>query len=274
MRLNIRLIENKRLVEDCGDVALLMRQVDGRGSESRHSATNIGLLSVTSRIPLVSRSALDNQLLIGTTMKVLVIGAAGRTGRLVVEQATSAGHEVTALVRRADEYKVNDVRIFQGDATNQADMDSAVIGQDAVVDAAGSKSPWKTTSLESTIAEVTIESMRRHNVHRLVVISMAGQGDSMAVVPIYERFLFSTMLRGDYKDKAKMESAVRSSGLDWIVVRPPFLTNGDATQNVRVLQATLGDKAHTLPRRDLASFLVAQLSQDDYLRKSVAIGHG
>lgn len=38
-------------------------------------------------------------------MKILVIGAGGRTGRAIVEQAVAAGHEVTAFVHKANEYK-------------------------------------------------------------------------------------------------------------------------------------------------------------------------
>ena len=66
-------------------------------------------------------------------MKVLVIGAAGKTGRAVVEQAVAAGHQVTAFVHKADEYEVSDVRVIEGDATDSATMDAAVLGQDAVL---------------------------------------------------------------------------------------------------------------------------------------------
>ncbi len=85
-------------------------------------------------------------------MKVLVIGAAGKTGMAVVEQAVAAGHQVTAFVRNADEYKVSNVRVVEGDATDSAVMDEAVIGQDAVLDTIGGKAPYKATTLESSAA--------------------------------------------------------------------------------------------------------------------------
>ena len=43
-------------------------------------------------------------------MKVLVVGAAGKTGRAVVDQAIKAGHEVTAFVHR-DGYDVPGVAV-------------------------------------------------------------------------------------------------------------------------------------------------------------------
>ncbi len=39
-------------------------------------------------------------------MKLLVLGASGRTGRLVVEQALAAGHTVTALVRSPEKLTI------------------------------------------------------------------------------------------------------------------------------------------------------------------------
>lgn len=86
-------------------------------------------------------------------MKVLVIGAAGKTGRAVVEQAVAAGHQVTAFVQKADEYKGTNIRLVEGDATDRVAMDKAVVGQDAVLDTIGGKTPYKTTTLEQSAAK-------------------------------------------------------------------------------------------------------------------------
>jgi putative NADH-flavin reductase len=206
-------------------------------------------------------------------MKVLVIGAAGKTGRAVVEQAVAAGHQVTAFVHNANDYKVSDVRVIEGDATNTVAMDAAVLGQDAVLDTIGSKTPYKTTTLESSAANTIIASMQRNGVRRLVVISMLGEGDSKANVPIYERLLLPTLLRGDNKDKAAMESAVEASGLDWVILRPAFLTDDPAKENVRVFDAETGEKAHKITRADVASFMLAQVSNNEYLHQAVTIAN-
>ena len=206
-------------------------------------------------------------------MKVLVIGAAGKTGRAVVEQAMAAGHQVTAFVHKADEYQVSDVRVIEGDATLSADIDAAVIGQDAVLDTIGGKTPYKTTTLESSAASTIIASMQQNGVRRLVVTSMIGEGDSKANAPFYERLLVSTLLRGANKDKAAMESAVESSNLDWVILRPAILTDDPAEGNVRVFDTETGEKAHKITRADLASFMIAQLSNDEYLHQSVTIAN-
>lgn len=207
-------------------------------------------------------------------MKILVVGAAGKTGRAVVEQALAAGHELTAFVHNADGYDVAGGRVVAGDAADGVAMDAAVQGQDAVLDTIGGKTPYKNTTLESSAAGAIVAAMRRHGVRRLVVTSMLGAGGSEANAPIALRLLRATFLRGADKDKTAMESAVEASGLDWVILRPAILSDGPATGNVRVFDAETGEKAHRLTRADLASFMLAQLSTDEHLHQAVAIANG
>lgn len=76
-------------------------------------------------------------------MKVLVIGAGGRTGRAVVDRARAAGHDVTAFVHHAEGYDVPGVAVREGDAADRAAVEAAVSGQDAVVDTIGGKTPYE-----------------------------------------------------------------------------------------------------------------------------------
>lgn len=206
-------------------------------------------------------------------MKVLVIGAAGKTGRAVVEQAVAAGHQVTAFVHKADEYDVANVRVIEGDATDSAVMEAAVLGQDAVIDTIGGKTPYKATTLESSAASTIIAAMQKKGVRLLMVTSMLGVGQSKANAPLYVRLLVATFLRGADKDKAAMESEVKSSDLDWIILRPAILTDDAATGNVQVYDPKAGEKAHKISRADLASFMVAQLSNNEYLHQAVMIAN-
>jgi putative NADH-flavin reductase len=186
-------------------------------------------------------------------MKVLVVGAAGKTGRAVVERAVQEGNEVTAFVHSAGGYHVP--------------------GQDAVIDTVGGKTPYRHTTLEASVAATIVAAMQRHGVRRLAVTSMVGEGDSAANTPFYVKIALATFLRGATPDKAKMESAVSGSELDWVITRPAVLTEKPATGDVRVFSAGNLDKAHSITRSDLAAFLVAQLTSDDHLRQAVTIAN-
>ena len=129
-------------------------------------------------------------------MKVLVIGAAGKSGRAVVQQALGAGHDVTAFVHKTEGYLPNSkVRVIEGDARDRSAMDSAMLGQGAVIDTLGGKLSFRTTTLEASAAATIIASMQASGVRRLVVISVIGEGKSVANTNWYERLFLSTLLR-------------------------------------------------------------------------------
>ncbi len=200
-------------------------------------------------------------------MNVLIFGANGKTGQAVVKRAIAAGHQVTAFVRNSEQNDVPDVKLAKGDATNQADVDAAMQGQEAVVDTIGGKTPYKDTDLESSAAATIIASMKTNGVRRLIATSMLGVGDSKENAPFYERLLVATFLRGADKDKSAMEAEVAASGLDWTILRPAILTDDEATGDVRVFPEGADEKAHKITRADVAEFMVQQLSATNYLHQ-------
>lgn len=129
-------------------------------------------------------------------MKILVVGAGGKTGRIIVEQAVAAGHEVTAFVHKAEKFNAANVRVVEGNAADSAAMNQAVLGQDAVLDTIGGKTPYLTTTLETDTAKTIIKAMQQHAVRRLVVTSSIGEGESIANVTVFGRLLVTTFLRG------------------------------------------------------------------------------
>ena len=191
-------------------------------------------------------------------MKVLVIGAAGKSGRAVVEQVLDARHDVTAFVHKTEGYLPDsNVRVIEGDARDRSAMDSAMHGQDAVIDTIGGKLSLKATTLEASAAATIIASMQSSGVRRLVAISVIGEGGSVANTNWYERLFLATLLRSEIKDKSAMEAIVDASGLDWTILRLPFLTDDPGTGNIHVFSPESGEIAHKLTRADLAAFMVA-----------------
>ena len=206
-------------------------------------------------------------------MKVLVLGAGGRTGGAVVQQAVAAGHQVTALVRHARDYSgPAGVTVREGDATDADAVTAAVADQDAVIDTIGGKTPYKSTiTLEEDVASAVVVAMQRHAVRRLLVTSSLGVGDSVSNGTVVLRLLLKTFLRGSTKDKAAMERDVEASGLDWTIVRPAVLSDDPATGRVRTFDPATGEKAHKIARADLAAWLVAHLDDSAHIRRTVTV---
>ncbi len=208
-------------------------------------------------------------------MKILIMGAAGKTGEALVQQALADGHEVTAFVHDASGYRRDGVRVVEGDVLDSAKIDPAVAGQDAVLDTVGGSTPYKETTLETNAARNVMDAMQRNGVRRLVVTSAMGVGESKENAGfLYEHLLMPTFLRGTVKDKTGMEAEVKASDLDWIIVRPAILTDGEATGNVKVFSAETSETAHKISRADVAAFMLQQLTSDTHLRQAVTIATG
>jgi len=203
-------------------------------------------------------------------MRVVIFGAAGKTGGLLVDRALAKGYEVTVLVRKTSKFKKEGVHVVTGDATKLDDVLHPVRGQDAVIDAIGGSTPYKTTLLESTSVRNMIDGMKAEGVRRLIVISMMGIGESRVQAPFwYQYLLMPTFLRGSTKDKIMMEKEVIQSGLNYIIARPPILKDDPPTGGATVIGTNI--TGHAITRADLANFLVDQLEADDYLGRAVTV---
>lgn len=203
-------------------------------------------------------------------MKVLVLGANGKTGNMVVDQAIAAGHEVSALLRHPGMAAKSGVKVIQGDALKPDDVLRAMAQQDAVIECIGGTKPWKKQTLETDAMRNIIAGMKKSGTKRLIVVSAMGVGDSAQQSPWwYRNLLVPTFLRGSTADKAAMEAVVRESKIDWVIARPPILKDGPATGTIRVIGKS--EKGHSITRADLANWLVAQLDDRNYVGQAVVI---
>lgn len=202
-------------------------------------------------------------------MQIVVFGAGGKTGRFVVRKALSAGHAVTVFMRDDDALEPG-VRVVTGDAGDAEAVRRAVVGQDAVIDTIGGRTPYLQTDLETSAARNIIDGMRGEGPKRLIVVSALGVNDSIDQTPFwYEHLLIPTFLRGSTKDKGRMEDEVETSGIDFVIVRPSMLTDEAETGTVRIVSGN--SKAHKITRSDLAQFLVDQLETEEHVGQSVVI---
>ena len=202
-------------------------------------------------------------------MHIVVFGSGGKTGSLVVRKALAAGHVVTAFTHAADA-RVPGARVVTGDASDAEAVRRALVGQDAVIDTIGGRTPYRHTDLETSAARNIIKAMRSEDAKRLIVVSALGVNDSITQTPFwYEYLLLPTFLRGSTKDKSRMEEDVKTSNIDYVIVRPSMLTDETETGVIKIV--TGHTKAHKITRGDLAQFLVMQLGSDENVGQSVVV---
>jgi|SRR5687767_9754887 len=203
-------------------------------------------------------------------MRLLVFGASGKTGQEIVRQAIDHGHTVTAFVRTPGKLTISSpsVRVLGGNVADSTAVADAIQGRDAVISALGVSKPL--THDADVIAGIKniIGAMEEHGVRRLIYLSFIGVRESRAAVGFVLRYIAPIPLRHEIADHEVKESLIRSSRLDWTIVRPPKLTNGPLTGDYRS-----GDDISTwkpvplLSRSDLAHFVLQELVEPRYLRR-------
>lgn len=207
-------------------------------------------------------------------MKIVVFGGTGSIGRLVVQQAMEEGHDLTVFTRSRASSGQDGPRLHveEGDVTDARALVSVIAGHDAVVVTLGG---GRKGGVRAPGTAAIIEAMRRTGVRRLIVQSTIGVGDSRANLDLFWKYLmFGLLLRGAYADHVDQERVTRDSGLDWTIVRPGAFTDGPRTGRYR-RGIDAGEKtALKISRPDVAEFVVEQLTDETWLRKTPAIAYG
>jgi hypothetical protein len=128
----------------------------------------------------------------------------------------------------------------------------------------------------STGTKNILSVMKKHGVRRLIAVSTASASDPNDQFDFKFKLLVTMIklgMRGAYDEIIRMAEAIRSSELDWTLVRLPFLNDKPRTGKVRVGYYGHGIIRTGLSRADLADFLLQQLHDSTYIRKAPAISN-
>lgn len=208
---------------------------------------------------------------------ITVFGANGATGRLTVRQALAAGHEVTAVTRRPEQFPVRGAKltVVRADVTDKVATARAIEGADVVLSSVGVPFARGPITVYSAAADTIIAGMARHGVKRLAVVSStavephAHAEGGFVLNRVMQPLIAKTIGKSTYTDMRVMERIVRESDLDWTIIRPSGLFDADQVTEYQVGDGQL-DGVFT-SRADLADLLVRQAVGDRYVRKTIEI---
>jgi putative NADH-flavin reductase len=199
-------------------------------------------------------------------VKLLVVGASRGIGLETVKAALLAGHRVRALARSAARIPIKNAALekVSGDALDRDTTRNALQDVDVVIQTLGvdiaPRAIFERTTLFSQSTRILVDAMKAAGVKRLIAVTGIGAGDSRGHGGLlYDAVIFPVLLKRVYDDKDVQEWIIRSSGLDWTIVRPGLLTNGPATGRYRVLTVPQDWRFGRISRADVADFLVRQV---------------
>ena len=207
-------------------------------------------------------------------MKIVVFGATGTTGSAVVERALKLNYRVTAFVRSPEKVTIQhpNLTVFQGDVLDPVSVEKVVQGHDAVISSLGA-------GLNGTVRSQgtlnIIRAMEKHNVRRFISQSSLGVGDSRSNLNFYWKYvMFGMLLRRAYADHGVQEQYIKDSTLDWTIVRPGALKEGERTGQYRHGFAPhVKDIALEISIPDTADFMVQQVQDSMYLHDTPALSY-
>jgi putative NADH-flavin reductase len=203
-------------------------------------------------------------------MKLLVLGATGRTGGEIVDVALARGHAVTAFVRSPHKIqrRHSALSVERGSPLDPDGLSEALRGHDAVLSALGlpAREALRPSTFMTECATSTVGAMERAGVERLAIVSAAvlfpGSG------PAYQ--FFRWLLTHHARDLSAMEAVVRATELDWTIARPPRLFRS-AREGYKSSAGVLPEGSYSVSFRALARFLVDCIEARTHGRQTVGV---
>ena len=193
---------------------------------------------------------------------IVVFGASGKTGILIVYQALNQGYQVTAFARQPSKVTIEhkNLRIIQGDVLDYNKVITAVQGQDVVLCALGNDKNKPNTILSEGTRNI-LKAMESTGVKRFICMSSAGiLGNDGGFW--FGKILMPLFLNHVFDDKKRQVNVIRESNADWVVIRPVGLTDAPKTNTYKVNPGIPTSKS--IPRADVADFMLKLLTDKRY----------
>jgi len=171
-------------------------------------------------------------------MRITIFGATGGTGKQLVEQALAEGNEVVAFARKPSKLSIMDknLTIVQGELTDEALIENAVKGADAVISVLGPRGDSRTKPLTQGMHNI-IDAMKKQGVRRLIISSTLSAMDPNDLSEFRTKALVNFVkvtMHAAYEEIVSVaELYVCASDLDWTIVRLTMLNNNPKSGKVR-----------------------------------------
>lgn len=201
---------------------------------------------------------------------IAILGATGRAGSQLLEEALRRGHTVTAIARNASALQGRaGVKAVSLDVLDAPALARALAGHDAVLSA---------THFSTVLPQAVIGPVKEAGVPRLLVVGGAG---SLEVAP-GKRVLDLPDFPAEYKAEARAGAAFldalrKEAGLDWSFLSPSAeFVEGERTGAFRLGQdALLSDAAGRswISFADFAIALINELEAPAHSRKRFTVGY-
>lgn len=203
-------------------------------------------------------------------MKIVVFGASGRVGRLVIEKLLERDYEVVAFVHRTNNFVAHPkLTVFQGDIHNKDDVAKALTSCDVVMSTLGS---WGTPTKDivSTAIQNIIPAMKETGLSRIITLTGTAVRASTDIMKPIDKLLyriFGLIAPKIQKDGEAHVILLEASNLEWTILRSPAMRSRGKFGSPK-LSLSAPSPFATAHRQDVASALIDQIDDSSFVSKA------
>ncbi|MBX3254208.1 MAG: NAD(P)H-binding protein [Chitinophagaceae bacterium] len=203
--------------------------------------------------------------------KIAVIGGTGKSGKYLVRQLLEQGFQLKLLLRNPDSFQIENslIEVVKGDVTNYSAVSTLIEGCQAVISTLGLGIPASEPTVFTNATTNVIRAVNEQNIHRYIVttgLNVDTPSDNKSPKTLIATDWMKKTFPVSTVNKQSEFDILSNSNIDWTLVRLPFIEQTDKEGEIIVsLEDCPGEKISAI---DLANFLIEQLSNDEFIRKS------
>jgi len=206
-------------------------------------------------------------------MKITILGSTGFVGKVLIKKAIAEGYQVKTLARnpgKLEEIK-DKIGIIKGSVFEQLSIEAAVEGAGVVLSTIGppQRNPGDPLQYEKAMKNI-VSAMDKYGIKRYIHIGGAAhQGGENEVWNFNRKFLrlFLNLFGKQIMVAKHLEwEVLKTSDLDWTLVRPPRITNEVASGNILANEKSL--ESLKVSVGDLTDFILEQIASKEWIRKA------
>ena len=207
-------------------------------------------------------------------IKIAVLGGGGRTGKYLVTQLLSQGYYVKLLLRSPENFQLESpfIEIIKGDAIDAEAIHSLVQGCKAVISTIGQRKDEPLVASQATIN--ILKAMTAYGISRYILVAGLNVDtpfDKKSAKTIAATEWMKMNFPVIHEDRQKTYSILTSSDVNWTLVRVPFIEFTDTEGETIVSVEDCGGSK--ISANDIATFVIEQLSDETYIKKSPFIAN-
>jgi putative NADH-flavin reductase len=215
-------------------------------------------------------------------MKILLLGATGRTGKYIIGESLKRGYKISAIARDPEKLKDFKIDITQGTPYDYEIVEKAISGCDVVINTLNvsrkSDNPWDTLTapkdMISKSASNAIQAMEKAGIRRFVALSTIGAGRSWKTSPAILKLIVSiSNLKFAFQDHGRQEEILEKSSIDYTICRAPMLSK--EINNTGTIATPEGEKpaSRVLSRNSAAAFFLEIIEKNKHVRETISISN-